>query len=75
MTATAAPAAERHEPQMLSDRSVAQILETTPLVVRRLARDGKFPKPVRLNHKLSRWPRRVVMDWLARQSAPTAHRR
>jgi predicted DNA-binding transcriptional regulator AlpA len=58
-------AAERHEPQMLSADAVARLLDTTPLVVRRLAANGRFPQPVRLNRKCARWPRQVVEAWIA----------
>jgi predicted DNA-binding transcriptional regulator AlpA len=63
-------AAERHEPQMLSAAAVAQLLDTTPLVVRRLAANGRFPQPVRLNRKCARWPRQVVEAWITNVASP-----
>jgi predicted DNA-binding transcriptional regulator AlpA len=66
MSATATPA--RHDPVLLSADGVAQILDTTPLVVKRLARDGKFPSPIRLNRKVARWHRQTVLDWADKQA-------
>jgi excisionase family DNA binding protein len=47
-----------------SARSVARMLGVTPRTVRRLARDGRFPRPLRVGRQF-RWPQDRIEAWLA----------
>lgn len=47
-----------------SARTVASMLGVTPKTVRRLSRDGRIPRPLRVGRQL-RWPQDRIKAWLA----------
>lgn len=78
-SSTPSPAQASAEPILLSAASVARLLDTTPLVVRRLARSGRFPPPIKTHRKLARWHRTTVLNWIEKSATSAtsakAHRR
>lgn len=50
--------------ELLDVRAVADMLGASTRHVYRMADAGKMPAPVKLG-ALVRWPRRIVLDWIA----------
>ncbi|MCC6238755.1 MAG: helix-turn-helix domain-containing protein [Phycisphaerales bacterium] len=50
--------------ELLPVRAVAEMIGASPRHVYRLSDAGRMPAPIKLG-ALVRWPRRVVLDWIA----------
>lgn len=48
----------------LDKRAVADLMRCSTKHVDRMAKDGRMPPPVKLG-RLCRWPRAVIVGWLA----------
>ena len=51
---------------MVDAKEIAGFLGCSPKHVRRLADQGKLPKPIRAG-RLRRWPRQAIEQWLEGQ--------
>jgi hypothetical protein len=52
---------------LVDANEIAVFLGCSPKHVRRLAKQGRFPKAVKVG-RLHRWPRQAIEQWLAAQS-------
>jgi excisionase family DNA binding protein len=55
---------DRPPAELLDVCAVADMLGASPRHVYRLADAGRLPAPIKLG-ALVRWPRRIVLDWIA----------
>jgi prophage regulatory protein len=51
--------------RLITDREVAHLLGASRSWPWKLARDGKFPKPIQLSARCTRWRLSAVRDWMA----------
>lgn len=62
------PAAHTLPPAMLASPEVLELVcIKSRSKLYEMIRQGKFPAPVKLGARTSRWPRAVVEEWIAQQ--------
>lgn len=55
------------ETRYLKDRTVAAMVQVHPVTVWRWVRQGKFPKPIKLDTGSTRWRMSDVQEWMDKQ--------
>jgi len=55
--------------QLASTKEKPGLFPVTAVTIWRWARDGRFPKPIRLSNKVTVWDAQEVRAWEARQKA------
>ena len=51
-------------PELLTEKEVCQMLRISRSTLRRVIRRGEFSKPLKPSPGTSRWPRRIVEDYI-----------
>ena len=51
-------------PELLTDKEVCQMLGISRSTLRRVIRRGEFSKPLKPSPGTSRWPRKIVEDYI-----------
>jgi len=57
------------EDRLITDKEVARLLGASRSWPWKLVRDGKFPKPIKLSARCTRWRLSSVQAWMADPSA------
>ena len=66
--------ATQADDRLITDREVAHLLGASRSWPWKLAHDGKFPKPIQLSKRCTRWRLSAVQAWMADPQAwMTAH--
>ncbi|TAL89591.1 MAG: AlpA family phage regulatory protein [Candidimonas sp.] len=55
----------QNDDRLVTDREVAQLLSCSRSWPWKLSSEGKFPKPIRLSARCTRWSRLSVLAWMA----------
>ena len=53
--------------QLMRPRMACELLGIAKSTLYKWVKSGKLPKPIRISHKVSGWPRHVLLDWRDRQ--------
>ncbi len=61
------PSANNSEPptMVLSAPDLARELRVSTKTIDRMDQMGKLPRPIRVGHRAKRWPRDVIVRWIA----------
>ena len=51
-------------PELLTEKEVCQMLRISKSTLRRVIRRGEFSKPLKPSPGTSRWPRKIVEDYI-----------
>ena len=51
-------------PELLTEKEVCQMLRISRSTLRRVIRRGEFSKPLKPSPGTSRWPRKIVEDYI-----------
>ena len=55
--------------ELATTKKKAGLFPVTPVTIWRWARDGRFPKPIKLSNKVTVWDAQEVRAWEAQQKA------
>ena len=58
--------------RLLSVDQVGALLGVDPQSIKAWSREGKFPKPIRFNARVYRWPLTAVLDFIESKQAATS---
>lgn len=58
-------------PLLLDVKGVAALMSCSVRDIRRMIDAGEFPRPIAIGEKLKRWPRSLVLAWIAQVTERT----